>query len=130
MINNFKQKLKSFETQRKTFKKEFEKIIKNKKIPLADRWLLWEDAPDALKEHDTFIHRGDNTKGGQAFNEWREGFDDMRGGFDVASMISDDAYHVAHPDEVDEYEDEREQDVELIMEYILKANIGSFEWDW
>lgn len=123
-------KIESFEKTRKSLKKTFENFIVDKKIPLSERYLLWENAPDALKNHESFIHRGDTTKAGEAFNKWVRGFDYIRGGFNIASMLEDSSYWVTHPEENDEYADEREEDIELIMEYVLKKNIGSFDWDW
>lgn len=140
MIKEFNKKLQAYEKQHRELKKQFEKIIKDKKIPLKKRWEFWNKAPESLKNHRSYIptFRDEKaTKGEKALTQWIDSFDDMRGSVDVSKFLWETIIFVVEPERLDENETVEDStiftdinEIIALMEQVLKMNLGSFDWDW
>lgn len=98
----------------------FEEYIRDRSIPLDERWALWVDAPDGMKSNDPYIP-------------------DF---LDGASFLIEDLGYYKHETIVTKDLVERvgadvwnmipwtAEAVDELREHILAANIGRFELDW
>lgn len=123
-VDVLKENIAHLERQIKETKAEFSEYIKDKNIPLKERWKLFKKAPDYLKKHESWIMN-----------------------FDAESLLEDgeivwyDDCYVERYSTVDttsmiEWFSESDRKkftkdfIEALREEILQKNLGSFVNDW
>lgn len=118
-----------------SLKEPFEQTIKNKEIPLNERWELWCDSPVELKQTQCWIVR---------FASLPEDFVGIDGSIpterretvfpvDIVSQIQYDlTTYERHPDWYDDdyIEELRKINLDNLKEEILEMNLWSFDYDW
>jgi hypothetical protein len=117
--------------------KTFCEVIKDKTIPLNDRWDLWRGAPSDLKAHDScVVHFDIEDKVGEI--SWYDDFYierhetvDM---FDLIERIREDvkygAMDYAYTKRITKKFVECSELLDEWREEILQMNLESFEFDW
>lgn len=125
-----------YKHSKKKLADEFASYIADKKIPLTERWALFQKAPSSLKDHDScvvefkceekfssFGYAG--REAGKVFTrhmDRHETIDTM----DLVDLIMDkelEALAANLPFTCREF-------AQALMEEILERNLGSFDFDW
>jgi len=112
----------------------FTEAIKDKSIPLADRWDLFSAAPEGFRGHHTWIWHPEALRS-LGRREWDaltypERYQDI----DVTDLVND-RIDLRNPENDDLDNDEVGEGVTreimiALMEEMLEKNIGSFTFDW
>lgn len=119
-----------------SIKEEYIKYITNKDIPLEERWSTFINAPQELKEHDTYGPKFKNIPNDFVMYEGpihadrgytiniKDMFEEIE---EVLSEIKSGTYEPIYKWHIKSYE---KLDVNALKEEILEKNIGSFDYDW
>jgi len=110
-------------------KSTFELYLKNKNIPLSERWETWKKAPFFMKNrssgiHSVFVNGSDIT---ECCTEYR-GTD-----ISIASLLEshiEQARDDKYCDDNDLPEDWEPEGINAAKEEILFDNVGYFKYDW
>lgn len=106
-------------------KKKFKKYIKDKSVPLEERWEFFTIAPDFLKDHKGWV---------ESFkildDKGIEYYDDF--GYERYRRVDTEDLVATLFECLEEWKDREltEGDIHEIMEEILLKNMGSFTHDW
>jgi hypothetical protein len=123
------QKLQVFASFVENAKATFELYLKNKNIPLSERWETWKNAPYFMKHrsngiHAVFVNGSDIT---ECCTEYR-GTD-----INIASLL-ESHIEVEHDDkwcdDNDLPDDWEPEGIDEVKEKILFDNVGYFKYDW
>lgn len=104
-------------------RKDFGDLIKDKSVPLDERWELFCRAPDSIKLHDRWIHEFKWEEKHQAISWYDDFYMDRHQTVDMQAII----------EIMEENESGTEYSEEMILdmkEEILDKNLGSFCNDW
>lgn len=120
-------------------KKEFTEFVIDKEISLDIRWKLWSAAPNALKNHEPYIHHFNFEKVHDSIfidPDYYERYETIH----LYSYISDIEDNLrsalANPEEkiaskfLKESPFKTHKIIEELKEEILEKNLGSFIFDW
>lgn len=116
----------TIEAYEKKFKDKWEEFLKDKSVPLEDRWNTFLKAPISWKHEAYWIQR----PMGLEYNWWDSGFD--KGNVVTATHfieLYDSEEYVSTEDE-DEDEDNEPVDLNELKEWFLERNMHSFRLDW
>jgi hypothetical protein len=128
----------------KEVKHDFETFIVDKSVPLDERWSVWEDAPNELKDHQSWIVRfknlHDDAIGYDALIRHAERHETVHI-TDLFESLEEcfAEYQEGEPDGTCEwslrwYKNKKKVfenfDMDALKEEILEMNLGSFEYDW
>lgn len=119
--------LSAYEAVQGQVKKLFEQSISDKSIPLEDRWAIFVNAPDSLKNHHQWviswvspeIEDGMQYEGGIMYWEKYETVKAERAIEAMWEYISEENFHEI-----------TEEMISSEMEMLLSKNIGSYCYDW
>jgi hypothetical protein len=127
--------LANFEVEMVQLKLDMEAFIKDKDIPLAERWDVWVKAPDSLKNTNDYYYDmqlGDIDLIDQSHNDL-----DRRQVINVVDFL-DNAIDIIYNDLADQTleggmpsrENFKPAGLDELKEHILSSNMGSFIYDW
>lgn len=120
-----------FTEQAERLKPDFEAYIKDREIPLEERWEFWRLAPDQLKRHDNWIFHGSSLLDkiiDNGCNCWGRGTL-----VDIADEICNIQENIRYCEEHPDYPYGRELtqgELNVLKEEMLSVNLGSFKYDW
>ncbi len=119
-----------------TLKEEYLKYITNKDISLEERWSTFINAPQELKEHDTYGPKFKNLPNDFVMYEGpihadryntiniKDMFEEIES---VFSEIKEGTYEPIYEWHIESY---NQLNLNALKEEILLKNIGSFNYDW
>lgn len=118
--DDFLELFKKIRSETAKVNKYFADYIKNESINLDERWAVFKDAPESLKEHDTFVvhFTWEVTHGGISW------YDDFYK--DKYALV----YMVEIVEQMEEQENYSVAQVDDMKAEILSKNLSSFEYDW
>lgn len=129
MIQDIMQRISYIANDIDSVKDHFAEVIKDKSIPLDDRWGLFKSAPDYLKEHSDWIEDFDQFN----FEPTCDDYERHRK-VDMVAVVERVEEDGLEWDEVlKEYKKptiEQVEDTNKFKEHILSINLGSFIMDW
>lgn len=125
---NILAKIKKLEERIKDLKEEFKFEIANVNTPLKKRWKLFVDAPDPLRDHQSWIQHFDleNRVGDIS---WYDDFYKER--YALVRMVDIiDMCEEYLADGTPKGGFNTQEKIDAFKEEILKKNLGSFTYDW
>ncbi len=111
-------------------KAQFAETIKDKQIPLEERWKLFEETPLYIKGFEPWVERFIFSGEQIAFYD---DFDVEKGStvdlHDIVQTLTEQLSHDGHYNPI-ELTEANILDLDALKEDILQRNIGSFVYDW
>ena len=111
--------IQKFSKHLSSLKRDFSAYIKNKDIPLDERWEMFKTAPDCLSEHSKWIEHFPET-----FQEFERNLYQQhdRGRFESIHIVED--YLGDNPEKWSK------ESIDEMKEHFLKENLKTFDYDW
>lgn len=116
-------------------KSDFEDFISNKSVPLLERWELFSNTDDSLKNNYQWLIQGKRSGLKYVMDHWFNDFGQHGKGkvINISELLEELAYRGEfHPDCFDNNlpEDEALSLLKETLEEVLERNLGSFVYDW
>lgn len=121
--------LESFEDVSEQVKQHLEGFISDTTVPLEERWAIWVNAPDSLKNHQSWVHFWVTDEFLEGVGGNAEIYYVMRG----QTICVVDVFLSLQENFTDECLVEigiTQEDINREKEQILKLNLGSYCYDW
>lgn len=129
MTQDIMQRISYIQNDIDSIKEDFANTIKDTSIPLAVRWDLFVEAPDYLKNHESWIMRFDEFDFDVADQDYERHRQIQMN--DVIEGMEENEYWEANP-EAEELPENYvfSEKISKFKEHILSENLGSFIFDW